>query len=589
MIKRLFKSLLLGLLAFMMFSGVALASWAYIFPASVFDTSNTTRANCPVLLGYGAQNLIDTHMISANATNTNMQVGSQSIKYMMATGNVAAVLPSLPNGGVVAADLYTGYSPEQTVFAIITGHNGYVIVSDSDSLELGDNFTISFSGYFNTDSGTDKNILYKQGAIEVYSSPTVSQNITAGCILSGIPPTTVNLYPNAAGNYTALQPYPVVANYLNVKEVVADDFATTVNTTAAAQTKDAYNLQDWGISNLLVGSVNSVTVVYRHYYVFGGIGQGHAQPYLRLGVDETAGTLVTSAHDAWTTTTELLARPGGGVWTYNDINNLQVAIGLDSTGGGVHYEVLTQIYVIVNYTPKVSVSIVGVISGNHTVTVSDNTTTLSMQIDALAPVTVAMIGYVFPNSNNYTMMQNDVMPYADNITISINGTPQLYLAPNTMIIGTNIPDRSLNSHNGTIVWGSNSGITLSYGEMTSYSSYTASTNVTSGYSMPSAPLPRTWFASGENASALPFYDSFSEVAVQVGIPVQTFYAWGVMGVAFGAFVGLAAFTRSALIAYIAMVAVFAFGSGMTIIPAWIVFVMIIVGTAIFYLYRQVAY
>jgi hypothetical protein len=185
-------------------------------------------------------------------------------------------------------------------------------------------------------------------------------------------------------------------------------------------------------------------------------------------------------------------------------------------------------------------------------------------------------------------MQNNVMPYCDNITLSVNGVQQLWLAPNVMLSGATVPDRSLNSHPGTITWGSNSGVTLSYGEMESYESYYATANATVGFEMPSASMPSSWFASGENVSALPFYDAFSAVAAQTGIAVQVLYSFGIIGVAFGSFLGLVVFTRSALIAYIAMVMVFGFGASMTVIPGWIVFALIIVGLGIMYLYRQVA-
>lgn len=79
-----------------------------------------------------------------------------------------------------------------------------------------------------------------------------------------------------------------------------------------------------------------------------------------------------------------------------------------------------------------------------------------------------MHGTVIPNNaENITWLANNVMPYADNITISVNGTQQLWYEPNTMIIGTNLPDRaSVVSNNGTFHWGSNpDGISLALGSI----------------------------------------------------------------------------------------------------------------------------
>lgn len=213
---------------------------------------------------------------------------------------------------------------------------------------------------------------------------------------------------------------------------------------------------------------------------------------------------------------------------------------------------------------------------------------------AVFPITVARTanfggydGYKLVGSNtNAILMVSTSGNSSSRLEIQMGAI--LWYEPMIMSSGSTLPDR-INTQNGTINWGSNSGVALTYGEMSSYESYEASSNASSGFGMTSAPMPATWFAAGENLSSLPFYESFSQVAAQTGQPVQVFYFWAVIGVAFGAFIAIVGSTRSALMAYIAMVAVFAIGSSMTIIPAWIVFVLIVIGAAIMYLYKQVSY
>lgn len=66
------------------------------------------------------------------------------------------------------------------------------------------------------------------------------------------------------------------------------------------------------------------------------------------------------------------------------------------------------------------------------------------------------------NSNAWAMMQNDVLSYADNTSITVNGTQSLYFAPVTIIEGTTLPDRAL-SNTGNITWGSNpSGVSANF-------------------------------------------------------------------------------------------------------------------------------
>lgn len=886
MLRRLLKSVLLSFMAFLLFSGVALAAWEYLFPTTIVDTSNTTRAYYPVLLGYGGQTLVDAAKISSSGNDTNMQIGSTDVKYMMATGNVTAVIPSIPSGGVVIANLYTGYSPEQSVFAIITGSGGYVTVSDNASLEPSNNATFSWAGYFDTDSGYVRNLVYKKGAFRTHVSETVSQNITASILEPYVLQFTkansdwvsipdADTFTFTVGNpfsitgwvrFTDATSGKVVAKFTNTDGTREWTFGTgasdnlsfelykadgtayisrTTNAITAyegtwihiAATSDgsvnATGLKVYinavqadvasVINGVYAGMTNTNTVVSLGAINAGAAGPlGGSESQIKVYSSELSQTEITNDYNGLHSSTNLVAwwklEDGAGNPTdssgngHNATSNIadwvidytspslkadvsvsatgvssgeheiELKGSLDSdtwaTGNALYFPGAVQSYVDagaiynasakfwfslwfmptqdypggtgtnffgkqldannymvfrltgtpalqfyrvtagvptqMNYTipgglvantwyhlffstgqaagggaasngarlrfnngvastnanadplPNGGNFVIGdwrtntndgrrgyyanLVTGNDDLTLAEEnalfngiapadavdywymdegsgvainsygtganpgTATVNLSWTTLTYTgtdktgrlcdfvikiddTIQRVGVnamgkgisVSDNSSDWRFLQNDVMPYADNITITVGGTQQLYLAPNTMISGTNIPDRSLNSHNGTITWGSNSGIALSYGEMSSFEDFMATANITGGFSMPTAPMPATWFAAGENVANLPFYDAVSAVAVQTGKPVQTYYAYWIIGIAFGAFLGIVVFTRSALMAYIALVVVFAFGSSMTIIPAWIVFVMIIVGLAIMYLFRQVAY
>jgi len=72
------------------------------------------------------------------------------------------------------------------------------------------------------------------------------------------------------------------------------------------------------------------------------------------------------------------------------------------------------------------------------------------------------------NANGWTFMQNNVMPYADNIKIETDGVLQAWYEPNDIIAGTTLPDRAGGDNPGTFSWGSNpSNVGASLGSMSS--------------------------------------------------------------------------------------------------------------------------
>lgn len=75
-------------------------------------------------------------------------------------------------------------------FPVITGHSGYVTVSDNADLELDDVFAIVIQGYIDTSAGSNKNIIRKDGAIlfNVSSANTLTFAVTGGnsLVVSGV-------------------------------------------------------------------------------------------------------------------------------------------------------------------------------------------------------------------------------------------------------------------------------------------------------------------------------------------------------------------------------------------------------------------
>jgi len=58
------------------------------------------------------------------------------------------------------------------------------------------------------------------------------------------------------------------------------------------------------------------------------------------------------------------------------------------------------------------------------------------------------------NDNDWYWMQNNVMAYIDDIQVAVDGTLQLEYKPDSIILGTTLPDEE-NDNNATISWGAN--------------------------------------------------------------------------------------------------------------------------------------
>ena len=189
--KRFKSSLLLSLVLLFVIANVVLAAtWEFKFPTIVTDTSGAARAYYPAILGWTGQTFIDSGKIASSGLDTNMQVGTSDVKYMLSTTKSLAVIPNLPASGKQNVDFYTGsYSapgvPSQTGFPIIVGEDGWAAVSDVATLELGNDGNIQTSLYF--DAGTAGNIIDKTGAINVSGdgAGNVTASLFGGQVLHG--------------------------------------------------------------------------------------------------------------------------------------------------------------------------------------------------------------------------------------------------------------------------------------------------------------------------------------------------------------------------------------------------------------------
>lgn len=631
MIKRFGKSLLLAMVAWLMLASVCLAAWEFMFPATITDSTSTSRVMYPIMLGYGGQGFVDAGLIKSTGLDTNMEVDGSDIKYMLSTTNCTAVIPTFPAGGTVEADLYTGYTPEQSGFPIIVGDGGYMSITDNASLEMSDNFSLKIDGYFVVDftNYTNRNVWYKEGAITIAfdASGNLTATIPTAPTVEATNTSTMNVQ---SQNHIVSLPAGINAGDLLIVlfgGYIGGGGGDTITSWSAGWTQlaqgsnaneiagAAYRIADGG-EGATITVTTGTNNVWSAHQTFRISGYSGTPEISAAASGNSANPNSASLSPSWGAAPNLwFSFFGGGTNAARTVNsyptNYASGVLTRSTAGFAHTASARRSYNAASDDPgqyvldnalqwrawtiavrpgELSVTASGMLEGDQPAEVSANTTHLNIYLNSILQDSEALNGASVPDtSNNITVFQNNVMTYCDNLTLEINGTQVLYYAPNQMLSGAIVPDREGYDHYGTISWGSNNGTSISYGAMTSYEDYTASAAAAGGFDMPTSPLPATWFnPSSDVSTSLPFYDSFSEVSAQTGKPVQMYYALAIFGVAFGVFIALTAFTRSALMGFVAMLFILVIGSSMTIIPWWIIFAMLLTGIGIMYLHRQVA-
>ena len=238
------RSILLASALTLLLSAVVYAqTWEYRFPTSIQDTSGVSRPYYPALLGYGGTALVDAGKINADGLDTNMQIGSSDIKYMLATAQTGVVLPSYPAGGLVTTNLYTGYAPAQTEFPIIVGEGGYITTPDAAALEPADDFDFEFDAFVDTSVGTDKYLVFKDAAFETYVDeaseisariPSYDLSIEQAVVVGSLNVRGVNWY---AQTFTAIGNDPSNLGRVGINLLIngapVGDFTVEIRATAA--------------------------------------------------------------------------------------------------------------------------------------------------------------------------------------------------------------------------------------------------------------------------------------------------------------------------------------------------------------------
>lgn len=178
------------------------------------------------------------------------------------------------------------------------------------------------------------------------------------------------LRPNAIGDETiiATQFPDSTEHWDKVDEAGSDDDTTYVESGAGTYETDLYNLPDPSLS----GTINSVTVYVNAKGTKAGIG---AVTRIKTNGVAYNGSDITLTTSYAIYSTIYTTNPQTAIdWTWDEVNALQVGVGLKKPTGGAMAR-CTQVYVEVDYTPPTDISNIPNSKAWGTVKVNDIATT----------------------------------------------------------------------------------------------------------------------------------------------------------------------------------------------------------------------
>lgn len=454
------------------------------------DNTENKTVDATVTSGY--------HFIGITADGTNLSLKIDGIPTIYAVDATLTATTSINRSYerkvIYASGLYWVFYSDGTNMVYKTSYDNFVAKTTARAgITDGASFSVNYDGtYISYASMNSSNISYRRGlpsGTGTITWSTVEQTASTG--VSGQSHTTQGI--SIATSSTG-KPYIVFGERLTGGALTGTFYVTSSSTTNGTWTTDVgYPLALESPGGFTVSTIGVVALtagkMYALYeysstakgFLYNGVAWGGAEtvnnsvninigslsalnddvyfvkekdaPYLihsfkrTYGVGWDGGTLVATA--STTVMPVLSSLNGTALVTYWIDNNSIYA----STYNGVSWST--------SFIAKTETAI----ASNDRLSVSQNGGYLAYLTASIAPYALKLLtfsnigtasstafnGTVLDNANNWTWM--NAMPYADNISVTVNGTHALWYAPNNIIVGTSLPDRSGQGNTGTITFG----------------------------------------------------------------------------------------------------------------------------------------
>jgi len=234
--------------------------------------------------------------------------------------------------------------------------------------------------------------------------------------------------------------------------------------------------------------------------------------------------------------------------------------------------------------PTKSISISGIDSGSHILTVKSNAVDFRLYVDGtlMASTPTSSVGN---NTNPWYFMGNNSLVAMDYFKLAVATNEKLWYQPTALVTGTTVVDRD-GTGNGTINWGTNpSCITITVGSILSNSIPPAGGGNGTMWTAPDIDVSG-WFGGCASVASQPFYASFLSAATDMGMPVCSLYLMVMLGCAAAIGLGTLVFTGSIMISVISTSVAMLAAANTTVVPVYLLFVFALMAISIVYLSRQ---
>lgn len=421
-----------------------ITAWASTFSYAFSVTNNTSSplTNIPFIVSI-SNTYLQSIGYEGTGVDTEVTMGG-SKPHMVADDKVLAVADLSANTSSSGSYGIGGIT--SPTMPIVVGYGGYITTPDAPNLFNSANFSISTSAYV----GAAGNFSEQAGAYALSDSGTgtITGNVTG---TGNISVSQSNIYTdmalygdqNRATQYLQSVAKGTVASASFYMEAWGSGIVGTANITIRQASDDS-----------LLGILGTVNL--------GGLSVGNRS--LVTGSNPVTNPIRQDLRISVEVPTFTFAAYPGVAYENNDT----------IYGKSQMWSSLTNYFdwgsdLAINYiitTNDTAVIATGISNGEKNISLTNNQGLLSLSVNSVLKDSVYGVSM---NNSSSGIKWLEGIPYADSITYSVNGTQQLYYAPNTMIIGTTLPDRSADATNndGTITWGTNPpGVTTTLGALT---------------------------------------------------------------------------------------------------------------------------
>ena len=462
--KKILRIATLAFIILMLTSGTVLAAYSYYATVQVQETGGNPYSYLPVIADIDNDHLADNGYISLTGLDTRILSESTELEHLVTDDKVLFVIPSV-EANSTGNYRYTLGNSLQDDFPIITGVDGCITITDDDTLDGGaggmDDFEFEWKGYIDTSSGSDKNLVYKEQAFRTYISDTDDiTSLLGGCgVTEESYITGEETQESVYGVTWRAQTFTTTSSY-SIAGVSIKIFRTLNPGTITASIRATSENLPTGI-DLVSGTLDGDSITSSSPGAFYNIT--FDAPYALSDISKYSILLRATSGDVsnlihWWSDVADAAYDGG---TYCTSANSGVAWSLTATKDFM-FKTLSPIWVTEE----------GIGSGIHTVkTIATGGGTDKLQIwvgdNDAAPTLRHEVdlngGSIPPNDNDWTLIQNNVMPYMEYYKHTVSDTLIAWYQPVSMIIGTTLDDREgtdagetgTAEEDGAITWGTN--------------------------------------------------------------------------------------------------------------------------------------